>query len=164
MLPDVDTPGRPEPLMATKTCRLVFHRVWFIRGQGIQLLPWRPSAYCLQEQHSSVLRVGRHSAWTGSRKYSIHQKTYHVGSRLAMVSLLELAILSAAGHEVGGEGALNRCGRHLGVYLGQSGDRALLVVSRRQDQFVFARRFVYSSRGSSAFVVRRWAVIFHRTD
>lgn len=61
----------------------------------------------------------------------MHQKTYHVRSRLAMVSLLELAILSAAGLEVGGQSALNRGGRHLGVYLDEAVMGLCWVVSRR---------------------------------
>ena len=59
-------------------------------------------------------------AYVGSRKY-IYQNTHHVGSGLSMVPLLELAILGTAGLEVGGESALDRGGRHLGIYLGESG-------------------------------------------
>ena len=73
--------------------------------------------HCLREQHGAVLRVGRHMH--GMKKIHCLSETYHVGARLAVVSLLELAILGAAGLEVGGESALDRGGRHLGVYLAE---------------------------------------------
>ena len=53
-----------------------------------------------------------------------------------MVSLLELAILGAAGLEVSGESTLDRGGRHLGIYLGESGWALCSIGSRKQDQAV----------------------------
>lgn len=148
---DVDAPGRAEALMAATICRLFSHPVWFIQGgrESSSSLGCHPP-HCLREQqHNAVLRVDRHSAWTGSRKYTINRKTYHVGSRLAMVSLLELAILSAAGLEVGGQSALDRGGRHLGVCLDEAVMELCWVVSRRQDQAVVSRRFVCIARGEA---------------
>jgi len=82
----------------------------------------------------------------------MYGKTHHVGSRLSMVSLLKLAILGAAGLEVGGERTLDRRGRHL-VYISVKRVWGLCWFgSRKQDQAICCEKFCAVANGEARWL------------